>query len=91
MHSNRKHSNIYTHTYIYILKEVIKAVNIDIHHLKRKQKQLKTELYNTILHYEFKTTCAWIKKKINGIQRTVRQRHSRKLSRGKIDLHSKNI
>ena len=31
-----------------ILKEVIKAVNIDIHHLKRTQKQLKTELYNNI-------------------------------------------
>ena len=79
MHSNRKHSNIHTHTHIYILKEVIlkevtKAVNIDIHHLKRKQKQLKTELYNTILHNEFKTTCAWIKKKVNGIQQTVRQR-----------------
>ena len=59
--------------------------------MKRKQKQLKTELYNTILHNEFKTTCAWIKKKVNGIQRTVRQRHSRKLSRDKIDLHSKNI
>ena len=57
-----------------ILKEVIKAVNIDIHHLKRKQKQLKTELYNTILHNEFKTTCVWIKKKVNGIQQTVRQR-----------------
>ena len=28
---------------------------------------------------------------MNGIQRTVRQRHSRKLSRDKIDLHSKNI
>ena len=59
--------------------------------MKRKQKQLKTELYNTILHNEFKTACAWIKKKVNGIQRTVRQRHSRKLSREKIDLHSKNI
>ena len=28
---------------------------------------------------------------MNGIQRTVRQRHSQKLSRDKIDLHSKNI
>ena len=74
-----------------ILKEVIKAVNIDIYHLKRKRKQLKTKLYNTILHNEFKATCAWIRKKVNGIQKTVRQRHSRKLSRDKIDLHSKNI
>ena len=57
--------------------------------MKRKQKQLKTELYNTILHNEFKRTYVWIKKKVNGIQRTVRQRHSRKLSRNKIDLHSK--
>ena len=59
-----------------ILKEIIKAVNIDIHYLKRKRKQLKTELYNTMLHNEFKTTCTWIKKKVDGIQRTVRQRHS---------------
>ena len=59
--------------------------------MKRKRKQLKTELYNTILHNEFKATCAWIKKKVNGIQRTVRERHSRKLSRDKIDLHSKII
>ena len=35
--------------------------------------------------------CAWIKKKVNGIQRTVRQRHFRKLSRDKIDLDTKNI
>ena len=74
-----------------MLKEIIKAVNIDIHHLKRKRKQLKTELYNTMLHNEFKTTCTWIKEKVDGIQRTVRQRDSRKLSRDKIDLHSKNI
>ena len=72
-----------------ILKKVIKAVNIDIHHLKRKRKQLKTELYNTMLHNEFKATCTWIKKKLNGILRTVRQRNSQKLSRDKIDLHSK--
>ena len=72
-----------------ILKEVIKAVNIDIHHLKRKRKQLKTELYNTMLHNEFKATCTWIKKKLNGILRTVRQRNSRKLSRDKIDLYSR--
>ena len=44
-----------------------------------------------MLHNEFKATCTWIKKKMNGIQRTVRQRHSRKRSRDKIDLHSKNI
>ena len=74
-----------------ILKEVIKAVNIDIHHLKRKRKLLKTEIYNTMLQNEFKTTCTWIKKKLNVMQRTVRQRHSRKLSRDKIDLHRKNI
>ena len=43
-----------------------------------------------MLHNEFKTTCRWIKKKVNGIQRTVRQRQSRKLSSDKIDLHSKN-
>ena len=73
------------------IKEIIKAVNIDIHHLKGKRKQLKTELYNTMLHNEFKTKCRWIKKKVDGIQRTVRQRHSRKLLRDKIDLHSKNI
>ena len=72
-----------------VLKEVIKAVNIDLHHLKRKRKRLKTELYNTMLHNEFKATCTWIKKKLNGIRRTVRQRNSRKLSRDKIDLHSK--
>ena len=59
--------------------------------MKRKRKQLKTELYNTILHNQFKATCAWIKKKVNGIQKTVRQRHSGKLLRDKIDLHSKNI
>ena len=74
-----------------ILKEVIKPVNIDMHHLKRKRKQLKTKLYNTVLHNEFKATCTWIKKKVNCIQRTVRQRHSRKLSRDKIDLHSKDV
>ena len=44
-----------------------------------------------MLHNEFKTRCRWIKKKVNGIQRTVRQRQSRKLSRDKIDLNSKNI
>ena len=44
-----------------------------------------------MLYNEFKATCTWIKKKMNGIQRTVRQRHSRKRSRDKIDLHSKNI
>ena len=59
-----------------ILKEVIKAVKIDIHHLNRKRKQLKTELYNTILYNEFQATCAWIKKKVNGMQKTVRERHS---------------
>ena len=74
-----------------ILKEVIKAVDIDIHHLKRRRKQLKTELYNTMSRNEFKTTCTWIKKKADGIWRTVRKRHSRKLSRDKIELHSKNI
>ena len=75
-----------------LLKEVIKAVNIDIHHLKtKKKKQLKTELYNTVSHNEFKTMCTWIKKKVNDTQRTVRQRHSRNFSRDKIDLHSKNI
>ena len=74
-----------------ILKEVIKAVNIDIHHLKNKRKQLKAELCNTMLHNEFNAKCGWIKKKVDGIKRTVRQRHSRKLSRDKIDLHNKNI
>ena len=74
-----------------LLQEAIKAVNIDIHHLKRKRKQLKTELYDNMSHNEFKTKCAWIKKKADGIPRTVRQRHSRKLSTDKIDLHSKNI
>ena len=44
-----------------------------------------------MLHYEFNTTCTWIKKKVDGIQRTVRQRHYQKLSRNKIELHSKNI
>ena len=44
-----------------------------------------------MLHNEFKATCAWIRKRVNGIQKTVRQRHSRKLSKDKIDLHSKNI
>ena len=34
-----------------ILKKVIKAVNIDIHHLKRKQKQLKTELYYSVTQW----------------------------------------
>ena len=60
-----------------------------MHHLKRKQKQSKNGLYYSMLHNELKATCAWIAKKVNGIQRTVRQRHSRKLSRDKIDLHSK--
>ena len=32
-----------------------------------------------MLHNEFKTTCTWIKKKMNDIQRTATQRHSRKL------------
>ena len=59
----------------------MKSVSIDIYHLKRKRKQSKTELYNTMLQNEYKTTCSWIKKKVNGIQRTARQRHSRKLSR----------
>ena len=59
--------------------------------MKRKRKQLKTELYNTTLHNEFKTTCTWIMKKLNGIQRTAGQRHSRKLSTDKINLNSKNI
>ena len=59
--------------------------------MKRKRKQLKTELYNTTLHNEFKTMCTWNKKKMDGIQRTVRERHSQKLSRDKIPLHSKNI
>ena len=40
-----------------MLKEIIEEVNIGIHHLKRKRKQLKTELYNTMLQNEFKTTC----------------------------------
>ena len=44
-----------------------------------------------MLHNEFKTTCTWIMKKLNGIHRTVGQRHSRKLSRDKINLNSKNI
>ena len=59
--------------------------------MKRKRKQLKTELYKTVLHNEFKTLCTWIKKKVDGIQRTVRQRHSQKLSGDKINLHSKSI
>ena len=44
-----------------------------------------------MLHNEIKTTCTWIMKKLNGIQRTVGQRHSRKLSADKINLNSKNI
>ena len=44
-----------------------------------------------MLHNEFKTTCTWIMKKLNGIHRTVGQRHSRKLSTDKINLNSKNI
>ena len=72
---------------LYIYKETEKEKG----NRKRKRKHLKTELYNTMLQNEFKTMCTWGKKKVDGIQRTFRQRHSRKLSRDKIDLHSKNI
>ena len=41
-------------------------------------------------HSEFKTMCAWIKKKVDVIWKTVRQRHSRKFLRHKMELYSKN-
>ena len=71
-----------------MLKEVIKAFNNGIDHFKR-ERQLRTKLCNTMLCYDFKSTCMLIKRKVNDIKTTAR--HFQKLLRDTTDLHSKII
>ena len=50
-----------------MLKEVIKAVDNDMHHLKKKKRRIM--LY--FLCSDFKETDMWIKKKVNDIQKKL--------------------
>ena len=65
---------------------VFKEVHKDIHRLKKKCKNLKAQLLNNLSGKDYKTYAA-IRNKVRYMEKAMRRRHSRKLSRGKITDH----
>ena len=65
---------------------VFKEVHKDIHRLKKKCKNLKAQLLNNLSGKDYKTYAA-VRNKVRYMEKAMRRRHSRKLSRGKITDH----
>ena len=66
---------------------VLKEVNNDIHRLKKQCKNLKVQLVSNLSDKDYKTRYATIRNKVRYMERAIRRRHSRKLSRDKINEH----
>ena len=73
-----------------IMVRVLKVVNKDIYRLKKQCKNLKVQFVSNLSDKDYKTTYATISNKVRYIEKAIRRRHSRKLSRDKITEH-KNI
>ena len=69
------------------MSRVFKEVNKDIHRLKKQCKNLKVQLVNNLSDKDYKTTYATIRSKVRYMGKSIRRRHSRKLSRDKITEH----
>ena len=63
---------------------VLKKVNKDIHRLKKECKNLNAQLLNNLSVKDYKTTYSTIRTKVRYMEKTIRRRHSRQLSRDKI-------
>ena len=70
-----------------IMSRVLKGVNKDIYRLKKQCKNLKVQLVNNLSDKDYKTTYATIRNKVRYMEKAIRRRHSRKLSRDKITEH----
>ena len=69
------------------MSRALKEVNKDIHRLKKQCKNLKVQLVNNLSDKDYKTTYATIRNKVRYMEKAIRRRHSRKLSRDKITEH----
>ena len=69
------------------MSRVLKEVNKDIHRLKKQCKSLKVQLVNNLSDEDYKTTNATIRNKVRYMEKAIRRRHCRKLSRDKITEH----
>ena len=69
------------------MSRVLKEVNKDIHRLKKQCKNLKVQLVNNLSDKDYKTTYTTIRNKVRYMEKAIRRRHSRKLSRDKITEH----
>ena len=92
MCANNPHSQKYCKTILSrasksIMSRVFKEVNKDIHRLKKQCKNLKVQLVNNLSDKDYKTTYATIRNKVRYMEKAIRRRHSRKLSRDKITEH----
>ena len=70
-----------------ILSHVLKEVNKDIHRLKKQCKNLKVQLLNNLSGKNYKITQPTMSNKVRYMEKAIRRRHSRKLSRDKITDH----
>ena len=55
--------------------------------MKKQCKNLKVQLVNNLSDKDYKTTYATIRNKVRYMEKAIRRRHSRKLSRDKITEH----
>ena len=69
------------------MSRALKEVNKDIHRLKKQCKNLKVQLVNNLSDKDYKTTYTTIRNKVRYMEKAIRRRHSRKLSRDKITEH----
>ena len=64
-----------------IFRHVLKEVNKDIHRLKKQCKNLKVQLLNNLSGKNYKTTYATICNKVIYMEKAIKHRDFRKLSR----------
>ena len=69
------------------MSRVLKEAKKDTHCLKKQCKNLKIQLLNKLSGKGYKTTYATIRNKIRYMEKTMRRRNSRRLSRSKTTEH----
>ena len=70
-----------------IMSRVLNEVNNDIHRLKKQCKNLKVQLVSNLSDKDYKIRYATIRNKVRYMERAIRRKNSRKLSREIINEH----